>query len=323
MGIFDYSIFQYLIVSLITILNPWDMIGDETKSTIINKTINTSVQILRSQEIETTYETIDINPLKDTVTIKDINFTYYLKDENEICTYEQLLNEDYNKFRDYYGCPLNVSIESLELVGLFSKNYNVIKSNLKLNNISLNLDLFDNNEETKAIKDLVLGDTISFNINYNAEYYLNKNTLNFNLLFSINNFVEISFNSLLSRISLPLNFENNENFKFTFNQFEFKITDQGFIEGANYILAAYNQPNLFDSFNSTTNLLFNDAENSEQRILLRNYIDNFSHFLLLPGSSFVCNNSNDVTFEMLDFNYGYRNIENAILNLCDEQNLLY
>ena len=323
MGIFDYSIFQYLIVSLITILNPWDMIGDETKSTIINKTINTSVQILRSQEIETTYETIDINPLKDTVTIKDINFTYYIKDENEICTFEQLVNDNYNKFKDYYGCPIYVSVESIELIGLFSENYNVIKSNLKLNNVSLNLDLLDNNEETRAIKDLVLGETISFNINYDAEYYLNKNTLNFNLLFSVNNLIEMNFNTLLSRISLPLNFENNDNFKFTFNEFKFKITDQGFIDSANSILEAYNQPNLFDSFTSNSNLLFNDAENTEQRILIRNYINNFSRFLQSPGSTFVCNNRNNVTFEMLDFNYGYRNIENAILNLCDEHNLFY
>ena len=323
MAVFEYSIFQYLIVSLITILNPWDMIGDDTKSRIINKTINTSVQILRSQEIETIYDTIDINPLKDTVTIKDINFTYYIKDENEICTFEQLVNDNYNKFKDYYGCPIYVSVESIELIGLFSKNYNVIQSNLKLNNVSFNLDLLDNNEETRAIKDLVLGETISFNINYNAEYYLNKNTLYFNLLFSVNNFIEMNFNTLLSRISLPLNFENNDNFKFTFNEFEFKIIDQGFIDSANSILEAYNQPNLFDSFTSNSNLLFNNAENTEQRILIRNYINNFSRFLQSPGSTFVCNNRNNVTFEMLDFNYGYRNIENAILNLCDEHNLFY
>ena len=133
MAVFEYSFFQYLIVSLITILNPWDMISDDTKSRIINKTINTSVQILRSQEIETIYDTIDINPLKDTVTIKDINFTYYIKDENEICTFEQLVNDNYNKFKDYFGCPIYVSVESIELIGLFSENYNVIKSNLKLN----------------------------------------------------------------------------------------------------------------------------------------------------------------------------------------------
>jgi hypothetical protein len=323
MAVFEYSIFQYLIVSLITILNPWNMIGDDSKSRIINKTINTSVQILRSQEIETIYDTIDINPLKDTVTIKDINFTYYIKDENEICTFEQLVNDNYNKFKDYYGCPIYVSVESIELIGLFSENYNVIQSNLKLNNVSLNLDLLENNEETRAIKDLVLGETISFNINYNAKYYLNKNTLSFNLLFSINNLIEMNFNTLLSRISLPLNFENNDNFKFTFNEFKFKITDKGFIDSANSILEAYNQQNLFDSFTSNSNLLFNDAENTEQRILIRNYINNFSRFLQSPGSTFVCNNRNNVTFEMLDFNYGYRNIENAILNLCDEHNLFY
>ena len=61
MGLFDYSIFQYLFVSLITILNPWQMIGDDTKTSIINKSINASVQILRAYEIETTYEKIEIN----------------------------------------------------------------------------------------------------------------------------------------------------------------------------------------------------------------------------------------------------------------------
>ena len=55
-GFIRYSIFQYLFVSLITILNPWQMIGDDTKTSIINKSINASVQILRAYEIETTYK---------------------------------------------------------------------------------------------------------------------------------------------------------------------------------------------------------------------------------------------------------------------------
>ena len=138
MAVFEYSIFQYLIVSLITILNPWDMIGDDTKSRIINKTINTSVQILRSQEIETIYDSIDINPLKDTVTIKDINFTYYIKNENDICTSEQLFNDNYNKSKDmpfYYfiKIPSIYSRRNIKFLNLihFSNKLDInIKTNI-------------------------------------------------------------------------------------------------------------------------------------------------------------------------------------------------
>ncbi len=323
MGLFDYSIFQYLFVSLITILNPWQMIGDDTKTSIINKSINASVQILRAYEIETTYEKIEINTMLDTVTIKDIDFIYYLKDNSEICNYDNMISSDYLDFKDFYGCPIHVNIESLEIGGLFSKDQNSIKSKLKFKNISLDSKIFDNNAEAKAIKKLLdINDKIAVNLEYDTEYLFNKNKFELVLFFEIIDNIKISLNTSLSRINLPItyDYDNEENFnkiKFTINEFGIKITDKGLIENINLISELNNQPQISDIFISLL-----DVDQDKLGIAKKgskNYILNNVHSFLLNSGTIMCQNSNILTLEGYDFVYGdTREVESTIWQLCND-----
>jgi len=319
---FDFSIFQYLFVSLITILNPWQMIGDDTKTSIINKTIQASVQILRAYEIETTYEKIEINTMSDTVTIKDIDFIYYLKDNSEICNYDNMVTSDYLDFKDFYGCPVHVNLESLEIGGLFSKDQNSFKSKLSFKNLSLDSKIFDNNAEAKAIKKLLdINDKISVNLEYDTEYLFNKNKFELAIFFEIIDNIRISLNTSLSRINLPITYDYGDEeifkIKFTINKFGIKITDEGLIENVNLISELNNQPQISDMFISLL-----DMDQEELRMAKKgskNYILKNIHSFLLNSGAIMCQNSNILTFEGYDFIYGdTREIESTVWQLCND-----
>ena len=47
---------------------------DDTKKQIVENTVISSINILRSNNIETTYEDLEVNILNDFVSIKNLNF---------------------------------------------------------------------------------------------------------------------------------------------------------------------------------------------------------------------------------------------------------
>ena len=70
------SLLQTVIISFLSLLNPWNVIEDDTKKKIVENTIISSINVLRSNNIETTYEDLEVNILNDFVSIKNLKFKY-------------------------------------------------------------------------------------------------------------------------------------------------------------------------------------------------------------------------------------------------------
>jgi len=70
------SLLQTVIISFLSLLNPWNVIEDDTKKKIVENTIISSINVLRSNNIETTYEDLEVNTLNDFVSIKNLKFKY-------------------------------------------------------------------------------------------------------------------------------------------------------------------------------------------------------------------------------------------------------
>ena len=317
MSLFDLSIFQNFVVALITILNPWPNLSDETKSTIINKTINASIQILRSYEIETTFDKIEINPMTDSVSINNLSFTYYIRSENEVCSLENMGSSKYLNYEDYYGCPVHINLQNFELGGLFSKNQNSFSSKTKFKNLSLDTKIFDNSVQAKAFKKLLdINDNISINFEYISDYMFNKNQLSQNMSFEIVDNAKININTTVSRFNLPFSFEDEDAFnkiKLTINKFEIEITDEGLIEKINLISELNNQPKINDMFLFLIDSTENQLNLSEKGS--KNYILSNIHKFLSNSGTINCKNKNIIAFEGYDFDY--------VFNLEDENSPIW
>ena len=79
-SIFDISssLWQTFFISFLSLLNHWNLMEDDTKKQIVENTVISSINILRSNNIETTYEDLEVNILNDFVSIKNLKFKYIL-----------------------------------------------------------------------------------------------------------------------------------------------------------------------------------------------------------------------------------------------------
>ena len=131
----DILIFQNIIFALIGILNPWPSLDSDTKAAFIEKSLNASIQIMRSYNIETVYENLEIDTYRDLVSLQGLQFKYYITTENELCSYEDMHTEAYANFEDYLGCPINISLDSLDIEGLLSIDKKKISEDIVYNQI--------------------------------------------------------------------------------------------------------------------------------------------------------------------------------------------
>ena len=176
------SLWQTFFISFLSLLNPWNLMEDDTKKQIVENTVISSINILRSNNIETTYEDLEVNILNDFVSIKNLKFKYILGADELFC---EFVNKEYDNWEEFYGCPIEVNLDELLISGLFNANQNITKSKLTIKNLHLDGKTFDYNTESKAIKALLdLDEGLSVNLKYELEYTHNQNAmfLNFDLI---------------------------------------------------------------------------------------------------------------------------------------------
>ena len=148
------SIWQTIIISFFSLLNPWNVIEDETKKKIVENTIIGSISVLRSNNIETTYEDFEVNLIADYVRIRNLKFKYFFTEQGED-SFCEFVNKEYDNWEEFYGCPVEINLDELLISGLFNANKNVTKSKLTLNNLHLDGKAFNYNSASKAIKALL------------------------------------------------------------------------------------------------------------------------------------------------------------------------
>ena len=273
---------------------------DDTKKQIVENTVISSINILRSNNIETTYEDLEVNILNDFVSIKNLKFKYILGADELFC---EFVNKEYDNWEEFYGCPIEVKLDELLISGLFNANQNITKSKLTIKNLHLDGKTFDYNSTSKAMKALLeLDEGLSMSLKYELEYSHNQNAMVLNLDLITDSYFDLNINTSVSRMNY--NFDNPSMSRFSINDLQMTVKDLGIINKTNLMLDINNiSPinELFLESIAASGYLKEDLESADQGSNL-NFLNNIYNFLS-NSDQFQCRNDGVIAMEGYDFEY--------------------
>jgi hypothetical protein len=273
---------------------------DDTKKQIVENTVISSINILRSNNIETTYEDLEVNILNDFVSIKNLKFKYILGADELFC---EFVNKEYDNWEEFYGCPIEVKLDELLISGLFNANQNITKSKLTIKNLHLDGKTFDYNSTSKAMKALLeLDEGLSMSLKYELEYSHNQNAMVLNLDLITDSYFDLNINTSVSRMNY--NFDNPSMSRFSINDLQMIVKDLGIINKTNLMLDINNiSPinELFLESIAASGYLKEDLESADQGSNL-NFLNNIYNFLS-NSDQFQCRNDGVIAMEGYDFEY--------------------
>jgi hypothetical protein len=273
---------------------------DDTKKQIVENTVISSINILRSNNIETTYDDLEVNILNDFVSIKNLKFKYILGADELFC---EFVNKEYDNWEEFYGCPIEVNLDELLISGLFNANQNITKSKLTIKNLHLDGKTFDYNSTSKAMKALLeLNEGLSMSLKYELEYSHNQNAMVLNLDLITDSYFDLNINTSVSRMNY--NFDNPSMSRFSINDLQMIVKDLGIINKTNLMLDINNiSPinELFLESIAASGYLKEDLESADQGSNL-NFLNNIYNFLS-NSDQFQCRNNGVIAIEGYDFEY--------------------
>jgi hypothetical protein len=273
---------------------------DDTKKQIVENTVISSINILRSNNIETTYEDLEVNILNDFVSIKNLKFKYILGADELFC---EFVNKEYDNWEEFYGCPIEVKLDELLISGLFNANQNITKSKLTIKNLHLDGKTFDYNSTSKAMKALLeLDEGLSMSLKYELEYSHNQNAMVLNLDLITDSYFDLNINTSVSRMNY--NFDNPSMSRFSINDLQMTVKDLGIINKTNLMLDINNiSPinELFLESIAASGYIKEDLESADQGSNL-NFLNNIYNFLS-NSDQFQCRNDGIIAMEGYDFEY--------------------
>ena len=273
---------------------------DDTKKQIVENTVISSINILRSNNIETTYEDLEVNILNDFVSIKNLKFKYILGADELFC---EFVNKEYDNWEEFYGCPIEVNLDELLISGLFNANQNITKSKLTIKNLHLDGKTFDYNSTSKAMKALLeLDEGLSMSLKYELEYSHNQNAMVLNLDLITDSYFDLNINTSVSRMNY--NFDNPSMSRFSINDLQMTVKDLGIINKTNLMLDINNiSPinELFLESIAASGYIKEDLESADQGSNL-NFLNNIYNFLS-NSDQFQCRNDGVIAIEGYDFEY--------------------
>ena len=273
---------------------------DDTKKQIVENTVISSINILRSNNIETTYDDLEVNILNDFVSIKNLKFKYILGADELFC---EFVNKEYDNWEEFYGCPIEVKLDELLISGLFNANQNITKSKLTIKNLHLDGKTFDYNSTSKAMKALLeLDEGLSMSLKYELEYSHNQNAMVLNLDLITDSYFDLNINTSVSRMNY--NFDNPSMSRFSINDLQMIVKDLGIINKTNLMLDINNiSPinELFLESIAASGYLKEDLESADQGSNL-NFLNNIYNFLS-NSDQFQCRNDGVIAIEGYDFEY--------------------
>ena len=294
------SLWQTFFISFLSLLNPWNLMEDDTKKQIVENTVISSINILRSNNIETTYDDLEVNILNDFVSIKNLKFKYILGADELFC---EFVNKEYDNWEEFYGCPIEVNLDELLISGLFNANQNITKSKLTIKNLHLDGKTFDYNSTSKAMKALLeLDEGLSMSLKYELEYSHNQNAMVLNLDLITDSYFDLNINTSVSRMNY--NFDNPSMSRFSINDLQMTVKDLGIINKTNLMLDINNiSPinELFLESIAASGYIKEDLESADQGSNL-NFLNNIYNFLS-SSDQFHCRNDGVIAIEGYDFEY--------------------
>lgn len=285
---------------------------DETKKQIVENSVISSINILRSNNIETTYDDLEVNILNDFVSIKNLKFKYLFEEQGPglFC---EFVNKEFDSWEEFYGCPIEVNLDELLISGLFNANQNITKSKLIIKNLHLDGKAFDYNSTSKAMKALLeLDEGLSMNLKYELEYLHNQNAMVLNFDLITDSYFDLNINTSVSRMNY--NFENPSMSRFSINNFQMIVKDLGIINKTNLMLDINNiSPinELFLESIAASGYLKEDLESADQGSNL-NFLNNIYNFLS-NSDQFQCRNDGVIAMEGYDLEY-FNNFDSFVLD---------
>ena len=306
------SLWQTVIISFLSLINPWNVIEDDTKKKIVENTIISSINVLRSNNIETTYDDLEVNILNDFVSIKNVKFKYLFEEQGPglFC---EFVNKEFDNWEEFYGCPIEVNLDELLISGLFNANQNITKSKLIINNLHLDGKAFDYNSTSKAMKALLeLDEGLSMNLKYELEYSHNQNAMVLNFDLITDSYFDLNINTSVSRMNY--NFDDPSMSRFSINDFQMIVKDLGIINKTNLMLDINNISPINELFLESiaeSGYLKEDLESADQGSNL-NFLNNIYNFLS-NSDQFQCRNDGVIAMEGYDLEY-FNNFDSFVLD---------
>ena len=306
------SLWQTFFISFLSLLNPWNLMEDETKKQIVENSVISSINILRSNNIETTYDDLEVNILNDFVSIKNLKFKYLFEEQGPglFC---EFVNKEFDNWEEFYGCPIEVNLDELLISGLFNANQNITKSKLIINNLHLDGKAFDYNSTSKAMKALLeLDEGLSMDLKYELEYAHNQNAMVLNFDLITDSYFDLNINTSVSRMNY--NFDNPSMSRFSINDFQMIVKDLGIINKTNLMLDINNISPINELFLDSiiaSGYLKEDLESADpgSNLNFLNYIYNF----LSNSDQFQCRNDGVIAMEGYDLEY-FNNFDSFVLD---------
>jgi hypothetical protein len=253
-----------------------------------------------------------VNILNDFVSIKNIKFKYIFEEQGPglFC---EFVNKEIDNWEEFYGCPVEITLDELLISGLFNTDKNINKSKLSMNNLHLDGMAFNYNSAGKAIKAILeLDEGLSMNLEYELEYSHNQNAMVLNFNFITDNYFDLDMSAKVSRMNY--NFDDPSLSRFLIDDFQIKLQDLGIINKTNLMLDINNiSPinELFLESITASGFTVEDLQSEDPGSNL-NFLNNIYNFLSNSGQ-FQCRNDGVVAMQGYDFLFYVSDFNTTVL----------
>ena len=224
----------YVLVAMMSSFN----ITPEIKVTAVDATTRALVMALRSSQVPVTYEAVEGNPRKDTISINKINLRLPVPDGCGSITASGR-NDPKTLFYEDLPCELNVSIGDITIQGLELDGKSKETVAIYVNNVAIDLSIFSSGEMLAIKRMLQLEDELVIEqVGIGLGYDVASDQITAEFEFAVEGFG--SAKSLIKLSSVRQDKSLYDEITGQLDRFELVITDEGMIETASIFLSISN-----------------------------------------------------------------------------------
>jgi len=224
----------YVLVAMMSSFN----ITPEIKVTAVDATTRAVVMALRSSQVPVTYEGVEGNPRKDTISINKINLRVPVPDGCGSITASGR-NDPKTLFYEDLPCELNVSIGDITIQGLELDGKSKDTVAIYVNNVAIDLSIFSSGEMLAIKRMLQLEDELAIEqVGIGLGYDVASDQITAEFGFAVEGFG--SAKGLIKLSSVRQDKSLYDEITGQLDRFELVITDEGMIETASIFLSISN-----------------------------------------------------------------------------------
>jgi|TARA_B100001971_G_scaffold57201_1_gene52108 hypothetical protein len=224
----------YVLVAMMSSFN----ITPEIKVTAVDATTRAVVMALRSSQVPVTYEAVEGNPRKDTISINKINLRVPVPDGCGSITADGR-KDPKTLFYEDLPCELKVSIGDITIQGLELDGKSKETVAIYVNNVAIDLSIFSSGEMLAIKRMLQLEDELAIEqVGIGLGYDVASDQITAEFGFAVEGFG--SAKGLIKLSSIRQDKSLYDEITGQLDRFELVITDEGMIETASIFLSISN-----------------------------------------------------------------------------------